>query len=288
MGNALRNLQFENNSIDLDEAKRGFEKTMLLFKDIEKLKELETKSDNEGNVKRLKEKILRQCEEVFEYDYDNYHDYYENKFLTSALLFLLIKGEGFEFFKQKLEENYGKKLCVVNVFGDFRECGINDGELIHEYKQQYNATLLVPEMTAELLKRKHYRISNENIEKISKLEDVFMLNDYWYIPEKYMTDKVVYLKNKDYNKRKGNEIEIKNIFNCVNLFSVGSTEELIDVLKNADISNDLFFKNDKRYISAVWDTVEFENEKIKISDSEKNKQKIRDAKRYLDELEKGV
>ena len=266
MENAFRNFQFESNSIDVEEAKIGFEKTMSLFKDVEKLKALEAKGENDENVKRLKGKILRQCEEVFEYDYDNYHDYYENKFLTSALLFLLIKGEGFEFFKQKLEENYGKKLCVVNVFGDFRECGINDGELIHEYKQQYNATLLVPEVTAELLKRKHCRISNENIEKISKLEDVFMLNDYWYIPEKY--------------------IEIKDIFNCVNLFSVGSTEELIDVLKKADISNDLFFKNDKRYISAVWDTIEFENEKIKISDSEKNKQKITDVRNYLDNLEK--
>ena len=102
MENAFRNLKFENNSIDVEGAKSGFEKTMSLFKNIEKLKELETKSDNERDVKRLKGKILRQCEEVFEYDYSKFHDFYDNKFLTSTLLFLSIKDDGFEFFKQRL------------------------------------------------------------------------------------------------------------------------------------------------------------------------------------------
>lgn len=203
-----------------------------------------------NNLLKKEKEIKKQIEKVKTVKIDFYKK-------ASKIVFC---DDSFNFFVEQLNQFYGKNFKLLTLktrhiknFPIIHDLGDLDGYEYEENYKTYCLKILVDEKIYDYVANKIKRLSVENIKKLFKKDDIILVDEGWY------NDKIDFMRY--YPLRKYNEF--KPIFDLSKVFKGYSESEIFWPEKE-----NLYFKNNKKFYSAIFNTIEYINKKEKLSEEE--------------------
>lgn len=261
--------------VDVDKVKKDFLSTKKLFDECAELEN--KKGEVDDKVKAYKETLLSEIsflEENIEKKYEVFANGRDKRTLICADndFFETVKGiyfsdDEFDFFKSRLEEFYNQKFELVSIttstlklardlrWPNYRQIAISE--------QRYYANLLVPVELKDYIEKRQTRITKNSCDQMLKHENIFLIDEDWI--------------NVDISR---GEEYLKKGLALFDVFKKMKSCDLEHIKNHTDYRNP-YFKNDDRFLNAIFDTLEYRNKKI-----EKREKMTEERKKEIEEKSK--
>ena len=273
----LREPELVDRSLNMEYVKHQFE---MLNKLLDYNAILNKKIKNSANKKNhkllkeieiLKEKVKDLFDKCFQNNTDGETELLENMFygeVTKSSFHNSLNKKYFEYFVKQLENNYGKEFEVINLKSKSKKVKKEYEAMLNREitaEKHFCFKLIVPKSMSDFIKHKFVDIKESDLKKLCKSPNIFLVNGKWC--NQYNEDEVFY-----------DCLSLRHVF-----AHLSNTNISIDNLSNIDIKSNLYYKDDKRFLNAIFETMNLHNEDIKKQDKKQNIEILEYYHKLLDE-----
>ena len=218
------------------------------MKDIKKGFEV-AKNGNEmhQNLLKQEEKIKKEIEKLKKSNIDFYE----------KVRLIYFREKDFDFFVNRLNELYNKNFKLVSIKTQHTENFVITHRYIgdledYDYEDNYKTyclKILVDEKIFDFVANKIKKSSVENIKKLYNKENIVLIDQGWCSDEWKWADHdyTSLYKLSSYNNAKP-ILDLEKVFNHL-------SER--NIFRNGKENNNPYYKNDERFLTAVFDTIKF-------------------------------